>query len=125
MLSLVGAGAAGSMLQRRGSMNIGCGGYWKGVEGAFWIGGPRARKRAPERWEQKGGKATVGNYSTVKSALRLSATLSIRPSGRVQSIDMFWGSILVSKDITSGLSELASFVQQESVKRLKCFRTPQ
>ena len=29
-----------------------------------------------------------GNYSTVKSAQRLSATLSIRPSGRVQIIDM-------------------------------------
>ena len=73
----------------------------------------RARKRAPERWGPKGGKATVGNYSTVKSALRLSATLSIRPSGRVQSIDMFWGSILVSKDITSGLSELAHFLQND------------
>ena len=34
------------------------------------------------------GKATVGNYSTVNSAQRLSATLSVRPSGRVQSIDM-------------------------------------
>jgi hypothetical protein len=28
------------------------------------------------------------NYSTVNSAQRLSATLSIRPSGRVQAIDM-------------------------------------
>ena len=44
MLSLVGAGAAGSMLQRRGSMNIGCGGYWKGVEGAFWIRGRNGRE---------------------------------------------------------------------------------
>jgi hypothetical protein len=42
------------------------------------------------------GKATVGNYSTVKSARRLRATLSIRPRGRVQIIDMFLGSILVS-----------------------------
>jgi hypothetical protein len=34
--------------------------------------------------EEKSG----GNYSTVNSAQRLSATLSIRPSGRVQIIDM-------------------------------------
>jgi hypothetical protein len=50
-----------------------------------------------------------GTYSTVKSAQRV--TLSIRPSGRVQIIDIFRGSILISKDITSGLGELVSFVQ--------------
>jgi hypothetical protein len=42
------------------------------------------------------GESYGGNYSTVKSARRLSATLSIRPRGRVQIIDMFRGSILVS-----------------------------
>ena len=40
-----------------------------------------------ERWKRK--EESYGwNYSTVKSAQRLSATLSIRPSGRVQIIDM-------------------------------------
>jgi hypothetical protein len=34
--------------------------------------------------EEKSG----GNYSTVKSAQRLSATLSIRPRGRLQIIDI-------------------------------------
>ena len=33
-------------------------------------------------------------YSTAKSAQRRSATLSIRPSGRVQIIDMLLGIIL-------------------------------
>jgi hypothetical protein len=37
---------------------------------------------------RKGGKATGGNYSTVKIAQRVSATLSIRPSGRKQVIDV-------------------------------------
>jgi hypothetical protein len=61
MLSLVGAGAPGRMLQRRGSMNIGCGGYWKGVEGVFWIRGPTgaktsARALGTERRESYGWK---------------------------------------------------------------------
>jgi hypothetical protein len=42
----------------------------------------------------KGGELPVENYSTVNSAQRLSATLSIRPSGRVQIIDMLLGIIL-------------------------------
>jgi hypothetical protein len=42
-------------------MNIGCGGYWKGVEGAFWIGGPTgaktsARALGTERRESYGWK---------------------------------------------------------------------
>ena len=36
---------------------------------------------------RKGGESCGGDYSTVKSAQRLSATLSIRPSGRLQIID--------------------------------------
>ena len=36
----------------------------------------------------KKGESYGGGYSTVKSAQRLSATLSIRPRGRVQIIDM-------------------------------------
>jgi hypothetical protein len=43
-----------------------------------------------------------GNYSTVKSAQRLSATLSIRPRGRINIIDVSLGSILVCKDIRLG-----------------------
>jgi hypothetical protein len=37
---------------------------------------------------RKEEKLPSGNYSTVKSTQRVSATLSIRPSGRVQIIDM-------------------------------------
>ena len=55
-------------------------------------------------------KATGGNYSTVNSAQRVSATLSIRPSGRVRTIDMLLGSILVST-YTSGFSKLAAFCE--------------
>ena len=47
-----------------------------------------ARGRVSEPWGRNGGEATGGNYSTVKSAQRLRATLSIGPRGRVQVIDM-------------------------------------
>jgi hypothetical protein len=50
-----------------------------------------------------------GNYSTVKSAQRLSATLSIRPRGRVQIVDMWLGSILVCEDIRAGFAKLHTF----------------
>jgi hypothetical protein len=54
----------------------------------------------------------VENYSTVKSAQRLSATLSIRPSGRVQIIDMLLGIILACEDNTNDLNELATLCEQ-------------
>jgi hypothetical protein len=47
-----------------------------------------------------------GDYSTVNSAQRLSATLSIRPSGRAQIIDMGLGTILVCKDIRTSSANL-------------------
>jgi hypothetical protein len=49
---------------------------------------PKSARTGARASGTKRGKATVDNYSTVKSAQRLSATLSIRPSGRVQIIDM-------------------------------------
>ena len=50
--------------------------------------GPQKRRKKPARvWGYEVG-SDGGNYSTVKSAQRLSATLSIRPRGRVQIIDM-------------------------------------
>ena len=52
------------------------------------------------------------NYSTVNSAQRLSATLSIRPSGRVQTIDMLLGIILACEDNTNELNELATLCEQ-------------
>jgi hypothetical protein len=48
----------------------------------------------------------VENYSTVNSAQRLSATLSIRPRGRVQIIDMLPGIILACEDIRVGTANL-------------------
>ena len=53
--------------------------------------GRRTTVHTPPAWcaaetERRGSYS--GNYSTVNSAQRLSATLSIRPSGRVQIIDM-------------------------------------
>lgn len=106
---------AGSLLQRRGSINIGGKRYWERIEGVFWMrGSQQARGRSVSAFGVDRRESYGGTYSTVKSAQRV--TLSIRPSGRVQIIDIFRGSILISKDITSGLSELASFVQQESVK---------
>ena len=42
---------------------------------------------APEFGNRKKGKRPVENYSTVKSAQRLSATLSIRLKGRLEIID--------------------------------------
>ena len=101
---------AGSMLQRRGSINIGGKRYWKRIEGVFWMrGSQQARGRSVSAFGVDRRESYGGTYSTVKSAQRV--TLSIRPSGRVQIIDIFRGSILISKDITSGLSELVSFVQ--------------
>ena len=52
------------------------------------LGSTSAMKSARALEDRKGKKADGGNYSTVKSAQRLSATLSIRPRGRVQIIDM-------------------------------------
>ena len=50
---------------------------------------PHKRKNQRQRfWGRKGGESYGGNYSTVKNAERLSATLSIRPSGRLQIIDV-------------------------------------
>jgi hypothetical protein len=54
----------------------------------------------------------VENYSTAKSAQRLSATLSIRPSGRVQIIDMLPSIILACEDNTNDLNELATSCEQ-------------
>ena len=52
------------------------------------------------------------NYSTVNSAQRLSATLSMRPRGRVQIIDMLPGIILACEDNTNDLNELATLCEQ-------------
>ena len=77
-----------SMLKRGGSTLIGGKEYWKIVRGSdletkvALAGTSRRASRTKEE------KDTGGNYSTVKSAQRLSATLSIRPRGRVQIIDM-------------------------------------
>jgi hypothetical protein len=68
--------------------------------------------RARALGEPKGGRATGGNYSTVKSARRVSATLSIRPRGRVQIIDMLLGIILACEDNTNDLNELATLCEQ-------------
>jgi hypothetical protein len=115
MLAASKGKGAGSMLQCRGSINIGGKRYWKRIEGVFSMrGSQQARGRSARAFGADRRESYGGNYSTVKSAQRLSATLSIRPSGRVQIIDMFRGSILVSKDITSGLSELVSFLQHYS-----------
>ena len=65
----------------------------------FWCGyqldltkepfGPNKRVKERQSYgDGKGGKLPSGSYSTVKSAQRLSATSSIRPRGRVQTIDM-------------------------------------
>ena len=102
---------AGSMLQRRGSINIGGKRYIGNVGFSGCEGSNKREEEGTEPFGADRRESYGGNYSTVKSAQRLSATLSIRPSGCVQIIDMFRGSILVSKDITSGLSELVSFVQ--------------
>ena len=48
---------------------------------------PSWREFAPEPWDEKEG-SYGWNYSTVKSAQRLSATLSMRPRRRVQIIDI-------------------------------------
>ena len=55
----------------------------------FWDTGPNERHNSAQSLGLKKEKENYGgNYSTVKSAQRLSATLSIRPRGRVQIIDM-------------------------------------
>jgi hypothetical protein len=64
------------------------------MRGSQQARGKSARAFGAEKRESYGG-----NYSTVKSAQRLRATLSIRASGRAQIIDIFRGSILVSKDL--------------------------
>jgi hypothetical protein len=77
------------MLQRRGSIFICGNGIGMGRRSFLDAGSQQAaRISAKGLGTKKGGKATVGNYSTVKSAQRLSATLSIRPSGRMEVIDM-------------------------------------
>ena len=48
----------------------------------------QARELAPEVLGTERRESYGGNYSTVKNAQRLSATLSIRPSGRLQIIDV-------------------------------------
>ena len=53
----------------------------------LWVAKPSQREFAPGTLGPKEEKSG-GDYSTVKSAQRLSATLSIRPRGRVQIIDM-------------------------------------
>ena len=55
----------------------------------------------------------------MKSAQRLSATLSIRPRGRVQIIDMGLGSILVCEDIRTSSANLQTLC--EDFERL-CIR---
>ena len=59
------------------------------VDGAFRdTSSPGARTERQSFGDGKKEKLPSGSYSTVKSAQRLSATLSIRPSGRVKIIDM-------------------------------------
>jgi hypothetical protein len=87
-------GKAGCTLERRGSIFIDGKEYWKLGRRSFRDTAPTgARTSARSFGDVKEGKATGGNYSTVKSAQRLSATLSIRPRGRVQIIDMWSGGI--------------------------------
>jgi hypothetical protein len=51
---------AGSMLQRRGSINIGGKRYWKRIEGVFWMrGSQQARGRSASAFGSTGGKATA------------------------------------------------------------------
>ena len=77
------------MLQRREVDFHGGKRYLDLIEEEFWIGSPKARERTPESCGvEKEGKLPSGSYSTVKSARRESATLSIRSRGRVQIIDM-------------------------------------
>jgi hypothetical protein len=67
------------MLQRRASMSLVAKSIGFGSKGFLDTGSQQARERAPEfRGLKEGGKATGGSYSTVNSAERLSATLSIR-----------------------------------------------
>ena len=73
----------------------------------FGFSGARTSARA--LGTEKRESYPSGNYSTVKSAQRLSATLSIRPGGRVRTIDTLLGSILVCQDYTSGFCKLAIF----------------
>jgi hypothetical protein len=77
------------MLKAEGRFSLVAKSIWKWVEGVFWTRrSQQAQELAPELWEPNGGEATGGNYSTVKSAQRLSATSSIiRPNERVQIID--------------------------------------
>jgi len=71
--------------------------------------------RDNREFNSKGGKATGGNYSTVKSAQRLSATSSIRPNGRVQIIDFprLRSYIFTNENVTPSLSmgDLANFCE--------------
>ena len=76
------------MLQGRGSIFIDNKEVLVIARRVFWLRGPSRRRNERQLLGRKGGKATSGNYSTVKSAQRFSATLSIRPSGRGQIIDM-------------------------------------
>ena len=78
-----------------------------------------ARALGTKRRESYGG-----NYSAVKSAQRLSATLSIRPRGRVEIIDMLRGGILVSKHLRVGsvnlqaLCDLRALVIEVAIVRV-------
>jgi hypothetical protein len=71
---------------------------------------PSARTSAKGLGTKKGGKATGGNYSTVNSPQRLSATLSIRPRGRVQIIDSDWAAFWSVK-IYEWARQTCNFVQ--------------
>jgi hypothetical protein len=90
----------------------------------FRDSGPQARERAPELWEREEGKSyRSGSYSTVNSAQRLSATLSIRSRGRVQIIDMLLGIILACEDIrtrSANLQICAKILTVSVSGRLSC-----
>ena len=81
------AAKATIMLQRRGSSFINGKAIRNGFKGSGY-GPQRAPELAPELLKAKRRESYGGDYSTVNSAQRVSATLSIRPRGRVQIIDM-------------------------------------
>ena len=82
-------GKGGDHVQGRRSIFIGWKEYWKLGSRKFSGYGIQTGARTSARaFGTEKERNYSGNYSTVKSAQRLSATLSIRPSGRVQIIDM-------------------------------------
>jgi hypothetical protein len=76
---------AGIVLQSRGSIFIDGKEVLVIARRTLLGTGPRKREKSRQNLRRA---LSVESYSTVKSAQRLSATLSIRPSGRVQIIDM-------------------------------------